>query len=71
MTLYQIVEIKGRKHETYVLGFETEQELTHFLNGKRAMEDESRYSVVAWKFTREYGYIYLERYWRIYSRRSA
>lgn len=64
MKMYEIMEQNGRKMTTSIQGFETEKELTAWLNGKRAMEDEKKYSIVAWIITSEgHGYIDLETIW--------
>lgn len=72
MKLYQIVERNGRKQETYVMGFETEAELTRWLRGKEAMQDERTYTILAWSIGSEgQGYIDLEKYWKLYSRKRC
>ena len=64
MRMYQVVESKGRKRETYMMGFSTNAEMTSWLNGKRSMEDENKYSIVAWDVTnRNEAYINLNKYW--------
>ncbi len=42
MTIYQVMEINGKNKETYTIGFETEKELTCWLNGKSIWEDEKK-----------------------------
>ncbi len=60
MKIYQVLEIKGKSRELYTMGFATDSELTHWLTGKRAVEDERKYSIVAWSITPDgNGYIHL------------
>ena len=71
MPMYQVVESVNGKHETYMIGFETEAELTKYLNGKRIWINEKKDSVMAWKVNADgTGYIDLERLWKLYSRKA-
>ena len=64
MTMYQIVEHDKKLNKTYMMGFDTEAELSSFLNGRQEMSEDKNYSIVAWKVNNEgYGYIDLERIW--------
>ena len=72
MTNYQVVERINGKNETYLIGFETEKELTYWLNGKRLWINERKDSIVAWKLgTCGEGYIDLDRIWKLYSLKVA
>lgn len=72
MTMYQVAEYINGKCETYMIGFETEKELTSYLNGKRNWINEKKDRIVAWKVNADgFGYIDLERIWKLYSRKSA
>ena len=72
MKMYQVVEQGKGIRETYMMGFESEAELTHWLNGKRSMQDENKYSIVAWSMTADgHGWVDLERIWKLYSRKAA
>lgn len=73
MKLYQIVEQGKGIRETYTMGFETEKELSKYLNGKQEMigyvpglGGDKTYSIVAW-YIGEHGeaYINIEKYWRM------
>lgn len=72
MTMYQIVEHDKNRHETYMMGFETETELSNHLHGKEAMAEYKKYSIVAWKIRNDgTGYIDLEKYWNRYNAKVA
>lgn len=72
MTMYQVVEHISGKNETYMIGFKTEAELTHFLNGKSNWINEKKDSIVAWRVNADgTGYIDLERIRKLYSRKTA
>ena len=72
MTNYQVVEHINGKNETYLIGFETEAELTYWLNGKRNWINERKDSIVAWKLGPcGEGYIDLERIWKRQSLKIA
>lgn len=63
MKMYQVAEIKGKHMAAYMIGFQTEQGMTAWLNGKRAFENERTYSITAWELNAEgYGYVALEGY---------
>jgi len=63
MKIYQVAEIKGKHKETYMMGFETDAEMSRWLDGKRAFEDERKYSITAWSLTSEgFGYINLRKH---------
>lgn len=64
--MYQVMENVGGKRETYMLGFETEKELTSYLNGKRNWINEKKDSIVAWSVNAAgYGYVDLDRVWKL------
>lgn len=72
MKMYQIVENISGKRETYIIGFETEKELSNYLNGKQLCINEKKDSIVAWKVNSDgYGYIDLERIWKLYGKKTA
>lgn len=72
MTMYQVAEHINGKSETYTIGFETEKEMSSWLNGKRLWINEKRDSIVAWKLgTCGEGYVDLERIWKLYSLKVA
>lgn len=65
MKIYQIVEhIKG-KNKTYTMGFETDKELAHWLEGQELWINEKKDSIVAWDIGKcgEY-YVDLEKIWK-------
>lgn len=72
MKMYQVVEHIGGKNSTYMIGFETEKELTAWLTGKRKWIDEKKESIVAWNVREDgAGYIDLESIWKLYSKKAA
>lgn len=72
MTMYQVVEHIGGKNETYMVGFETEKEMSNWLNGKRIWINEKKDSIVAWKISPEgFGWVDLESIWKLYSKKAA
>lgn len=63
MKMYQVVERSGKKKETYMIGFNSDAELSYYIQGKENNHG-SNYSIVAWSITSDgYGYINLEKYW--------
>ena len=63
MKLYQVVEINGKHKESYPMSFESDAALTRWLEGKKAIEDERKYSINAWSISSDgYGYIDMSRY---------
>ena len=73
MKMYQVMEIGKGIRETYMMGFETDADLTYWLNGKEAWHDDDKtYSIVAWSLTAEgFGWVDLETIWKLYSRKAA
>lgn len=72
MKMYKIVEHINGKSETYMIGFETEKELSSWLNGKRLWINEKKDSIVAWAINADgNGYINLEKFWNLYAKKAA
>lgn len=72
MMMYQVVEHVSGKNETYMIGFETEKEMSNWLNGKRLWINEKKDSIVAWQINEEgRGWIDLERIWKLYGKKVA
>ena len=60
MKMYQIVERNGKRKETYMIGFDSDSDLSNWISGRISSHGPS-YSIVAWSLTADgYGYINLE-----------
>ena len=63
MKMYQVVEINGKRKESYTMMFESDAEMGRYLENKRAFEDERKYSITAWNIKSDgYGCVILSRY---------
>lgn len=71
MKMYQVMEQGEGIRDTYMMGFETEEELTNWLEAKKGWHG-NKYSIVAWRVNSEgFGWIDLEKIWNLYGKKRV
>lgn len=64
MRMYQIVEHRNSKHYTWMMAFNTDVEMTHWMNGYDAMhrDEHKNYGLSAWSIDQPKAYIDFKRF---------
>lgn len=74
MKMYQVVEQNSKMKHTFPMGFESDKEMSEWLNGMsnwhgyvEGVGGDRSYSIVAWEVGKDgHGYVDLDKIWELY-----